>query len=92
MFFGLYNKTWYNGKKKVGDTMITYYKLLDMLNRKGMTREQLRIAIGASANTITAISKNEPITLKTVNKICRVLKCQPGDILEYKEADTEKWS
>ena len=35
--------------------MIVYYKLLDMLNRKGMTRDQLRIAIGASANTITAI-------------------------------------
>lgn len=79
-------------RKKVGVTMITYYKLLDMLNRKGMTREQLRIAIGASANTITAISKNEPITLKTVNKICCVLNCQPGDILEYKETDTEKWS
>lgn len=71
--------------------MITYYKLLDILNRRGMTREQLRIAIGASPNTITAISKNEPITLKTVNKICRVLSCQPGDIMEYKEPDTEKW-
>ena len=34
--------------------MITYYKLLDTLNRRGMTRDQLRIAIGASANTITA--------------------------------------
>lgn len=71
--------------------MITYYKLLDMLNRQGMTREQLRIAIGASANTITAISKNEPVTLKTINKICKVLGCQPGDILEYIESDQEKW-
>lgn len=71
--------------------MITYYKLLDMLNRKGMTREELRIAIGASSNTITAISKNEPVTLKTINKICKVLQCQPGDIIEYKEPDTEKW-
>ena len=71
--------------------MITYYKLLDMLNRKGMTREDLRIAIGASSNTITAISKNEPVTLKTINKICKVLQCQPGEIIEYKEQDTEKW-
>ena len=67
--------------------MITYYKLLDLLNRKGMTRDQLRIAIGASANTITAISKNEPVALKTINKICKVLGCQPGDILEYKKGD-----
>lgn len=71
--------------------MITYYKLLDMLNRKGMTREELRIAIGASPNTLVAISKNEPVTLKTINKICKILQCQPGDILEYKEPDTEKW-
>ena len=66
-------------------------KLLDMLNRKGMTREELRIAIGASPNTLVSISKNEPVTLKTINKICKVLQCQPGDILEYKEPDTEKW-
>lgn len=71
--------------------MIIYYKLLDMLNRKGMTREELRIAIGASPNTLVSISKNEPVTLKTINKICKVLQCQPGDILEYKEPDTEKW-
>lgn len=71
--------------------MITYYKLLDTLNRRGMTRDQLRIAIGASPNTLVAISKNEPVTLKTINQICKVLQCQPGDILEYKEPDTEKW-
>ncbi len=71
--------------------MIAYYKLLDMLNRREMTREELRMAIGASSNTITAISKNEPVTLKTINKICKVLQCQPGDILEYKEPDTKKW-
>lgn len=76
---------------KAGKNMITYYKLLDMLNRRNMTREQLRLEIGASANTITAISKSQPVSLKTINKICRVLDCQPGDILEYKEGDTEKW-
>lgn len=71
--------------------MITYYKLLDMLNRRGMTREELRIAIGASPSTIASISKNEPLALKTINKICKVLQCQPGDILEYVESDNEKW-
>lgn len=71
--------------------MIVYYKLLDILNRKGMTREELRIAIGASPNTLVAISKNEPVTLKTINKICKVLQCQPGDILEYKTPDSGKW-
>ena len=71
--------------------MIAYYKLLDILNRKGMTKDQLRKEIGASANTIVAISKNEPVTLKRVNKIRKVLNCQPGDILEYIPEDSEKW-
>lgn len=68
--------------------MITYYKLLDMLNRQGMTREQLRLAIGAGPSTIAKIAKNEPVTLTTIDKICEVLNCQPGDILEY--VTTEK--
>ena len=71
--------------------MISYYKLHDILKRRGMTKDQLRKAIGASANTITAISKNEPVSLKTINKICKVLNCQPGDILEYSEPDNDKW-
>lgn len=63
--------------------MIAYYKLLDMLNRRGMTRLDLQKAIGAGPNTISKISKNEPVTLATIDKICEVLDCQPGDILEY---------
>lgn len=70
--------------------MITYYKLLDMLNRQGMTREQLRIAIGAGPSTIAKISKNEPVTLTTIDKICEVLNCQPGDILEYITTEKDK--
>lgn len=63
--------------------MITYYKLLDMLNRKGMTKEQLKNASGISSATMTKISKGESVTLNTINAICNVLQCQPGDILEW---------
>lgn len=63
--------------------MITYYKLLDMLNRRGMTREQLKTAAGLGSATMTKISKGESVTLSTINNICNVLQCQPGDILEW---------
>ena len=63
--------------------MITYYKLLDMLNRKGMTREQLKKMSGISSATMTKISKGESVTIKTINAICEVLSCQPGDLLEW---------
>lgn len=63
--------------------MITYYKLLDMLNRRGMTKEQLKNAAGLSSATMTKISKGESVTLKTINAICNVLQTQPGDLLEW---------
>lgn len=63
--------------------MIAYYKLLDVLNRRGMTRLDLQKAIGAGPSTIAKISKNEPVTLTTIDKICETLQCQPGDIIEW---------
>lgn len=63
--------------------MITYYKLLDILNRRGITKEQLRIKAGLASGTMTKISKQEPVNIKTIDAICRVLQCQPGDILQY---------
>lgn len=63
--------------------MITYYKLWDLLNRKGMNKQDLKKAIKCGSDTITAMSKNEYVNLKTIDKICELLDCQPGDILEH---------
>ena len=63
--------------------MIKYYKLLDVLNRREMTKEELRIKLNLSSATIAKISKNEFITLRVINDICKFLNCQPGDIMEY---------
>ncbi len=62
---------------------IKYYKLLDLLNRRGIGKEELKKKIGASSATIAKISKHEYLSLEVIDKICGVLECQPGDILEY---------
>jgi DNA-binding Xre family transcriptional regulator len=62
---------------------IKFYKLLDLLNRKSISKEELRIAIGASSATISKLSKNENVSMDVIEKICRFLDCQPGDIMEY---------
>lgn len=62
---------------------IKYYKMLDLMNRKNMGKEELRKKIQVSPATMAKISKNEYISLEVINKICAVLNCQPGDILEY---------
>lgn len=69
--------------------MITYYKLLDMLNRREMTRDQLRIAIGASANTITAISKMNLLHLKLLIKYVKCYNVSLG-ILWNTKNQTQK--
>ena len=66
---------------------IKFYKLLDLLNRKGIDKEELRKRTNISSSTMAKISKNEYVSLKVIESICRELNCQPGDIMEYIEED-----
>jgi putative transcriptional regulator len=36
--------------------------------------------------------KVKAVRFSTLDAICKVLKCQPGDILEYVEDDEELWT
>lgn len=60
---------------------IYYYKLFDLLNRKGMKKSDLRKII--SSATVAKLSKGEYISGEAIEKICKYLNCQPGDIMEY---------
>lgn len=60
--------------------MIRYYKLFDLLNRRGMKKSDLRAII--SSATVAKLSKGEYISGEAVDKICLFLGCQPGDIME----------
>ena len=59
---------------------IKYYKLFDLLNRKGMKKTDLRQVL--STATIAKLSKGEYISGEAIEKICVLLHCQPGDIME----------
>lgn len=63
--------------------MFKYDKLWKILIDKGMTKEQLRIAIGSSSATITTMGKGGNISMGVIARICETLGVQPGDILEY---------
>lgn len=65
--------------------MIAYYKLLDMLNKRNISKLELMEKAGISRETLSKLSKNESVTVLTIDKICSVLKCQPGDIMEWIE-------
>ena len=54
-----------------------------MLALRDMNKGDLKKAINCSSDTITSMSNNGFVNLRTIDKICEILDCQPGDILEY---------
>lgn len=62
---------------------IRYYKLFDLLNRKGISKGQFTELLGVSSATVAKLSNNKPINMTVVNGICATLSCQPGDLMEY---------
>ena len=36
-----------------------------------------------SQNVMAVFHKEQSVTMDTINKLCKALKCQPGDLLEY---------
>lgn len=69
---------------------VCYNKLFKLLIDKRMKKTELRQVTGISPNTLTKLSNNEYISMEVLVKICRVLDCDVGDIMEVLPAATEK--
>ena len=65
------------------DIMIKYYRLLDLLNRREIGKEEFRQRINISSATIAKLSKHEYVSMEVIDKICNELHCQHGDIMEH---------
>lgn len=61
---------------------IKYNKLWKLLIDHGMSRGELRIAAQMSPNTLAKLGKNEDVSLDVLKRICGVLHCDIGDIME----------
>lgn len=47
-----------------------------------MTKTQLREAVGFSTSTLAKMSKNEYVSLETVDIICQYLDCRVEEVIE----------
>lgn len=65
--------------------MISYTPLWHTLINKGMNKGDLKNMTGLSFGTIASMGKNEPVNLKQIDRICKVLHCKIEDVIEYKE-------
>jgi len=61
-----------------------------MAKRKmGLTELAERIDLTQANLSILKNGKGKAIRFSTLNRLCRVLDCQPGDILAYLEGDDD---
>ena len=63
---------------------ISYNKLWKLLIDKNMTKTQLRLATGMTSNALAKLGKDESVQLDILVKICEVLDCNIGDIVDFK--------
>lgn len=61
---------------------IQYTKLFQLLSEKNISKTELQKRVGMSSTTMAKLSKNENVSIKIIEDICKTLNCQPGDILE----------
>lgn len=66
--------------------MIIYDKLFALLKENGYNTTRIRNEKLIGQGTLTALRKHTGgLDAKTIDRICKILHCQPGDIMEYVE-------
>lgn len=63
--------------------MISYNKLWKLLIDKGLNKKQLMELAGISTTSIAKLTKCQNVTTDVLCKICKVLNCNFGDIMDY---------
>ena len=68
---------------------VSYKKLWVRLAESEMKKTDLRLASGISTNALAKLGKNESVSIDVLEKICHVLNCDFGDIMELSEENAK---
>jgi DNA-binding Xre family transcriptional regulator len=61
---------------------VSYKKVWKLIIDMDISKAQLRKESGVAASTFSKMNKNEYVSLKVIERICNVLKCDIGDVVE----------
>lgn len=61
---------------------VNYNKLWELLIDKGMTKTQMSLQADISTTTLAKLGKNETVSMDVLLKICKLLDCNVGDIMD----------
>lgn len=67
----------------------SYKKLWKLLVDKDMSKADLHKASGLSSSTMTKLRRSEDVSMDALRKICVVLDCNIGDIVEFVSDEKE---
>lgn len=75
----------------MGEKMITYKNLWDLMKSRKLTKTKLRKRAGLSSSTFAKLSRDEMVSLDVLVRLCKVLECQISDIclVNIQEDDAE---
>lgn len=74
----------YNGlERRVKLMGIKFDKLFVLLERDGKTSTYWLRQNGMHPSVVNKLRKNLRVNTDTIAELCRLLSCQPGDIMEY---------
>lgn len=72
--------------KKVVKNMIVYSKnIIEELGKKGYTTYRIKQEKIFNQTQLQQLRDNRLLTQDNLSKLCELLECQPGDILEYRK-------
>lgn len=69
---------------------ISYVKLWALLVHKKMKKKDLQKATGLSSSTMAKMGKDEVVNTEVLMRICEVLHCNVGDIVDFVEYSDEE--
>jgi len=61
------------------------FDVLQALKSAGFNTSRIRKEKLLAESTLQKLRSDEMVAISNIDTICRLLNCQPGDILEYKE-------
>lgn len=68
---------------------VSYNPLWKLMIDKGINKTQLCKAAGITTNAMAKLGRNEDVRVEVLVKICTVLNCTIGDIVELVPQKTE---
>lgn len=61
----------------------SYNKLWKLLIDKKINKVTLRDAVSITPSTLAKLSKDQKVSMDVLGRICKHLKCNVGDIVDY---------